>query len=520
MPSCDALVIGAGVNGLACAGRLAAAGLRVTLVERAASAGGAMAASEFAPGYRPAAVAHLLNALDPRVETGLDLARHGLAYAARTIATTALSRDGNHLVLAGAFGEQLHGDISAADRTAWEALRARLMRFAALLAPFKAMTPPRLAARAGNDLVALARIALKARLMGRDELRELLRLALINVADVLDDELADERLKGVVAFDATLGTRLGPRSPNTLILLLNRLAASAAGVAGGLALPQGGMGAVADAMTAAVAARGVDVRLSAAVRRIVVENDRAVGVELEDGEVLRARHVVSAADPSTTLLGLVGPRHLDTGVVRRVRSIRARGSAVRLDVALSGRPEFRGADLRTRLVVAPSVRAVEDAFNAVKYRRFSGEPVMEIVVPTAFEDGLALPGHHVLSVVAQYAPFDLDGGWEAGGGALAERLLATLDAHAPGLAKLVVATRLTSPADLERHHGLVGGDWHHGELAVERMLFLRPFAGAARYAAPLPGLWLAGAGSHPGGGVSGAAGWNAAGRLLATEGRP
>ncbi|MBK8458497.1 MAG: NAD(P)/FAD-dependent oxidoreductase [Phyllobacteriaceae bacterium] len=518
MPSFDAVVIGAGVNGLACAGRLSKAGLKVQLVDQAAQVGGAMATREFAPGYRVSAVAHLVNALDARVESGLDLARHGLKWSARDLATTALGENGDHLVLCGAFGERLDGSISAADRAAWTELRVRLLRFAAVLAPFKAMSPPRLAANAGNDLIALAKIALKLRLLGRDDMREFLRLLLINVADVVEDEFADDRLKGLIAFDATLGAHLGPRSPNTLILLLNRLASQAAGTVAGLALPKGGMGAVAAAMANAVAELGVDVRANAPVRRVLVEGDRAVGVELQCGEIIRARHVVSAANPKTTFLDLVGRPQLDTGFVRRTRSIRMRGGAAKFHLALSGAPDFRGADLTSRLVIAPSVNAVENAFNAVKYNRFSEKPVMEIIVPSAFEDGLAPAGHHVLSAIVQFAPREVEGGWNDRRGAFGERIMATLEAHAPGISGLIVAAQMLSPEDIERDYSMIGGDWHHGELAVEQMLFLRPAVGAAGYATPVPGLWLAGAGSHPGGGVSGAAGWNAAERLIGSEG--
>lgn len=518
MQSCDAIVVGAGVNGLACAGRLAKAGFKVQLVERSATVGGAMATREFAPGYRVSAVAHLVNGLDERVGSGLDLARHGLEWAARDLPTTTLAENGDHLVLAGAWGEKIDGNLSPVDREAWGELRARLLRFAAVLAPFKAMAPPRLAAKAGNDLIALAKIALKLRLLGRDDMREFLRVLLINVADVAEDEFTDDRLKGLIAFDATLGAHLGPRSPNTLILLLNRLASQAAGSVAGLALPKGGMGAVASAFASAVAALGVDIRVNAPVRRILVEGDRAVGVELHCGEVIHARHVVSAANPKTTFLDLLGPRHLDTGFVRRIRAIRMRGGAAKLHLALSGAPDFRGADPRSRLVVAPSVNAVENAFNAVKYGRFSDRPVMEILLPSAFEEGLAPPGHHVLSGIVQFAPREVEGGWNENRSAFRDRIMATLEAYAPGLSDQVVAAQLLTPEDIERDYGMIGGDWHHGELAVEQMLFLRPAIGATRYATPVPGLWLAGAGSHPGGGVSGAAGWNAAERLLATEG--
>ena len=350
-------------------------------------------------------------------------------------------------------------------------------------------------------------------------MREFLRLILINVADVLDDELKDECLKGVVAFDATLGTHLGPRSPNSLLLLYNRLAGAANGVQAGLALPRGGMSAVADAMAKAAKALGVETRTNARIESIIVEKDRAVGVKLAGGEEIKASLVVSAINPKTTFFDLLGTRHLDTGFVRRMSAIRMRGNAAKLHLALNAAPDFKGADLKSRLVIAPSVRAVEDAFNPAKYGAFSTDPVMEIVVPSAFDTSLAPSGQHVLSAIVQYAPYTLKGGWASGRTAFEERIMSVLEQHAPGIGKLVTASELLTPEDLEKQYGFIGGNWHHGELAVEQMLFLRPAIGAAQYDTPMRGLYLASAGSHPGGGISGAAGWNAAERILSVEGK-
>ena len=519
MRSYDIIVIGGGTNGLAAAGRLAKAGRKVLVLEQSSVVGGGAQTREFAPGYWVSPVAHLLTMLDPRVENDLDLTRHGLSYAATSIASTAVSATGDHLVLDGAYGQHIKGALSTADRESWRTLRERLMRFSAVLRPFKDITPPRLSSTAGNPVVKLAQLGLNVRRLGRDDLREFMRLLLINVADVLEDELTDDRLKGLIAFDTVLGAHLGPRSPNSLILLLNRLAGEAAGERAGLALPKGGMGAVATAMAASVRSFGADIQQTSRVDRVLIDGDRTTGVVLSGGEEITARRVVSAINPKTTLLNLVGPRHLDTGFVRRAQNIRMRGTACKLHLALKAAPVFRGADLCTRLVIAPSIRDVENAFNPVKYGAFSEQPVMEIVLPSTFEDGCAPAGHHVLSAIVQFAPYALKGGWESGRVAFLEKIMAVLEAHAPGIGKLVVAQQLLTPHDLEAHYGFIGGNWHHGELSVEQMLFLRPMIGAAQYETPIAGLYLAGAGSHPGGGVSGAAGWNAAERILATEGR-
>jgi len=494
------IVIGGGTNGLACAHRLASAGRSVTVIEAAPVAGGGAATAEFAPGHRVPALAHLLTALDPRVSAGMALARHGLSLSA-PLPTTALAADGAHRTIAGAAA-------SGPDAAAWAALHGRLMAYAGALAPFRAMTPPRLTRPKGGEALTLARLGLNLRRLGRAEFREFLRLILINVADVAEDELGDDLVRGALAFDATLGSWLGPRSPNSLILYLNRLST------GGQAFwPRGGMGAVAAAMAKSCEAAGVSIRTGARAVRITVAGDRAAGVTLDSGETLEAGLVVSAISPRTTFRSLVGPAPLDAGFYRQTRHIRARGAAAKLHLALTGTPDFRGADPAHRLLIAPSVTAVETAFNPVKYGEVPDRPVMEIVLPSAQEPGHAPEGCHTLSAILQYAPHDPPDR-EAARALMLKNALAVLEDHAPGIGALIAHAELLMPWDIEDRFGLSGGNWHNGELAVEQMLFLRPLPEAAQYATPLPGLWLAGAGSHPGGGISGAAGWNAAERIL------
>lgn len=512
MPSFDILVLGAGPNGMAAAFRLAQAGHRVTVLEAADTPGGAARGWDFAPGYRSPGLAHILHLLDPRVAQTMGLARHGLTLSP-PLPTIALSADGHHLTFGGTFGEVLTG-ASPGEARAWRLLRDKLLRYAGVLAPFKQMTPPRLASGAGNEVLRLAKLALKARLLGAEDFRELLRLFLINIWDMLEDDLTDPRLKGLLAFDATLGSWLGPRSPNSLILLLNRLAGEANGRAAALVLPQGGMESVARAMQAALASRGIQVRTGAQVTKILVENGRAGGVALASGETLRADRVVSALNPKTTLLSLVGPRALDAGLTTRLRHQKTRGAAAKLHLALTGLPDFRGADPAARLVIAPSSDAVEAAFNPGKYGEVPKAPVMEVVIPSLTTPGLAPQGHHVLSAIVQFAPHAPKEGAEAARAQLLEASLAQLETHAPGLRRLVAHAELLMPQDIEDRFGLIGGNWHHGELSVEQMLFLRPLYELSQYRTPIAGLWLAGAGSHPGGGISGAAGWNAAEALL------
>ncbi|MDQ0475341.1 phytoene desaturase family protein [Labrys wisconsinensis] len=527
MPSFDAVIIGAGHNGLACAALLGQAGRRVLVLEAAAEVGGAARTVAFAPGFRVSQVAHVLGQLHPELIRRLDLPAHGLALAADAIPTTALAEDGAHVTLEGAYGERLSGAVSDADREAWSRLRRRLLRFSAVLRPFLLETPPRLRHGGLKDMLALGKLGLAIRRLGRAEMREFLRMVLMNVADVLEEEIASETLKGAVAFDAVLGTHLGPRSPNSLMTLYYRLAGESGGRQAALALPRGGMGAVSAALAAAAEASGAEIRLGARVARLIVENGAAAGVVLASGEEIRCPCIVSAANPKTTLLELAGARHFDTGFVRRVKNIRQRGTVARLHLALSGLPVFTGLSpdaLAGRLLVAPSVQAIEAAFDPAKYGQASERPALEIVIPTLSDPSLAPPGRHVLSVSAIYAAHDFDR--EEGAGPAGERsrakrdgflarILAVLERHAPGIGGLVTAANLMTPADIERETGMPGGHWHHGELAIDQMFMLRPVPAAARYATPLPGLWLCGAGSHPGGGVMGAAALNAAKAILA-----
>lgn len=518
MTSFDAIVSGGGHNGLVAAALLGKAGRRVILIEAADELGGAARTEEFAPGFRVSSVAHVLNRLHPEVIAALDLERHGLALGA-PMPTVALAADGNHLTLEGAYGETLHG-APTAETEAWAALRGQLLRFAGILKPMLARRPPDLAGLSFADASSLGMTALSLRRLGKEEMRDFLRMLLMNVEDVLDEHLTDDRLRGLLAFDAVLGAHLGPRSPTSLLGLYYRLAGEIGGKPGAQVMPVGGMGAVIAAMTAAARAAGVSIRTSAAVARILVERGRAVGVMLESGEELRSAVVVSAVNPRTTFLDLVTPRELDTGFVRKVTNIRMKGSVAKLHLALDAVPDFRigDADLRGRLVIAPSSAAVERAFNPAKYGEFSTEPVMEITLPSLSDRSLAPHGACVLSANVQYAPYALKEGWDSGKPKLMKAILARLEAYAPGIGKLVRHAELMTPLDIEQRYRMPGGHWHHGELQVDQMLVSRPVPGAAGYDTPVDGLFLAGAGSHPGGGVSGVPGLNAARRILAMKG--
>ncbi len=491
MPSCDVVIIGAGVNGLAAALRLSRAGRAVIVADRAAPAA-ATRPQEFHPGFRTA-LCHLWQGLDPRL---------ALTLPSTPVATAVPGLQPLRLATLTGRAEGLSPD----NLVPWEEMRARLSRFATALAPFRSMTPPRL--KGQNDLFALGRIGLSVRGMGTADFRELLRTALINVADLLEDDLTDDRLKGLCAFDATLGAWMGPRSPNSLFVWLNRIAAGAQ-----LFHPPATL---ADTLATACTDAGARIVTDDAVTRIDMAADRAVGVTLASGDNIAATAVLSAIAPQATF-ALVGPDHCDTGMMRQVRAIRSRGGAAKLHLALTGAPHFDGAHLTDRIILAPSVDAVENAWNPAKYGEVPARPVMEITFPSAHDPTLAPPGAHVLSAVVQFAP-PAPHDPSAARADLLANTLTVLDDAAPGLKSLIAHADLLLPQDIEARYGLQGGNWHQAELSVEQMLFLRPFHGAAQYRTPVPGLWLGGAGSHPGGGLSGTAGWNAAGALM--ENRP
>lgn len=517
----DVIVIGGGHNGLVCAAMLAKSGRKVLLLEAASQLGGAARTEEFAPGFRVSSIAHILNRLHPEVVRELALERHGLNLApSNQIPTASLSAKDGPLTLTGAYGEGLIG-ASSSEQEAWKELRAQLFRYAGILKPFLSRRPPDLHGRMSvSETVALGQTALSLKRLGKEDMRDFLRVILMNVADLLDEQLTDDRLKGLLAFDAVLGSHLGPRSPTSLLGFYYRLAGEIGGRPGAQLVPKGGMGEIVAAIAVSTAKAGVKIRTEAVVGKIRVENGRANGVVLENAEEISGDIIVSAADPSTTFLDMVGPRQLDTGFVRKVKNIRNQGDAAKLHLALDRPPEFLGVDAagsRGRIVIAPSTDHVERAFNPSKYGEFSPEPVLEITLPSLADPSLAPDGACVLSAIVQYAPYELREGWEAGKPKFLNAIVSLLERYAPGIGKTVRHAELLTPADIEARYRMPGGHWHHGELQADQMLMSRPVFGAEGYSTPIDGLYLCGAGSHPGGGISGAPGFNAARRIMELE---
>ncbi len=510
----DCVVIGGGHNGLVCAGLLARGGRSVLVLEAGAQVGGAALTREFAPGFRVSAGAHLLHLMPADLSRELQLEAHGLEWAARGMPSTAVVVGGGGLGLG---LEEAQQGLSVADAQAYAVYTARMRRFAAALAPMLSRLPPRLGTTAWADRLSMLRIGWEIRKLGRRDMRELLRIIGMNVYDLLEENFDSAALKGALGFDAVLGANLGPRSPGTVLTLLYRLAGQSAAGAAGLSQPKGGMGALCDALAKSASAAGATIRTGAPVATIVVEGDRACGVVLESGESIGAHSVISSADPKVTFLRLLGARYLDTGFVRRVNHIRSHGLAAKLHLALNRAPAFSGVDgsaLSGRLLIAPSLQHIEHAYNHSKYGEFSGAPIMEITVPTANDPTLAPAGQHVLSAIVQYAPYALKEGWQSGRQRFMDTALKQLEKFTPGLRGCIVGAELLTPADIEQEFRISGGHWHHGDLAFDQFLMVRPVPGAAQYRTPMDGLFLCGAGCHPGGGVMGVAGRNAAQQVL------
>ncbi|HEX7184653.1 MAG TPA: NAD(P)/FAD-dependent oxidoreductase [Thermoanaerobaculia bacterium] len=515
----DAIVIGAGPNGLAAAARLATAGRKVVIVERAEAPGGLAAQYEFHPGYSVPGLLHD-EALVPRaIADKLGLTRQGLAFR-RPPATYVAEKNGPGILLPGDVSEgaaaEAIGAFSPRDARSYQSLRAFLGRIAPLLGAMLAEAPPPLAAGSAGDVWQLARRGLALWKISRPDLLELARVAPMCVADFLNERFESPLLVEALAAPAVASTWSGPWSAGTMTNFLLRECAGGEAIAGG---PP----ALVQALLAAGRAAGAELRTGAEVRRIRLDRGKAAGVTLASGETIDAPVVLSSADPKRTMLKLLPPGILPLKIEEEFHHLRSRGSAAKVHLALSGPLKLVGSDGRLDEAIRIGGGHVDDlerAFDAIKYRRFSDRPHLEIRVPTVADPSLApsgSSGHHVVSILASFAPYDLEGGWTAEARErLGDAVLSVLEQHAPDIRQRIVAREVLTPADLEARFALTGGQLHHVELALDQLLVMRPSPSAARYRTVVPGLFLGGSGSHPGGGVRPTAGLLAAEAVLAS----
>jgi len=504
----DVIVIGAGVNGLTAAGLLARRGRKVLVVERRDAVGGLASGFAFAPGYRSAGLLHDTTGVRPHVVDALGL---GLSIRPARPSILALGDAGASLMIHGVEAEAVRAiaALSAKDAAAWPRFRGFIERIRPVLGRFVDEPPVDLIGIESMGSWDLLKRALRVRRLGADDMMELMRLPPMSVADWLGEWFETDLLKAALALPALTGAFMGPRSPGGNANLLLHECAAGTGVAGGAP-------ALVAALERAARDAGATIRTGAAVEEILLSDGAARGVRLAGGERIASRGVAASCDPRTALLGLLPPGAIAWHTEHRLRHFRARGIVAQVLLALDKAPVFPGAGgvpvefART----GAGLDDLERAFDAVKYRRCPAAPVLDIHVPTVSAPGLAPEGGAVVSALVHFAPYDPEGGWDdAAHAALADRVIAILERHAPGIASSVVGREVLSPRDIESRYGTTGGHLHHGESALDQIL-VRPAPECARYATPVPGLTLCGSGSHPGGGLTCAPGALAARSIL------
>lgn len=519
----DAIIIGAGINGLIAALYLAKAGTRVLVVEGRPQIGGSAATEEIAPGFRVDACAHDAGWIAPAIIRDLDLARHGLEIVHPEPHVVSMLPDGRSLAL---FSDRVRSAASIApfskvDAERWVPFSDRVARLAGFLESLYVVPAPSVSPSGLNDLIALLGAGTRLRGLGRVEMIELLRTLPMSVAELLDDWFESDALKGLVGAGGITGIMQGPRSGGTAFVMLHHAVGRAAGALRARDLVRGGTGNLAQVLATAAASRGIRIRINAEVERIIASDDGATGVVLKSGEEINARRIISSASPRQTFLNLLGATNLEPEFVRAVQNIKYRGAIAKVNLALAELPTFTSAKgdaalLGGAITISPSLDHLERAYDDAKHAGVSRKPYLEVRIPSIADSSLAPAGKHVMSIQMQYAPYHLaDGGWDdARRDALGDLIIGTLADYAPNLEGSIIARQLLTARDLEERYGLTEGNIDQGELTLDQILFMRPVPGWARYKTPVKGLYLCGASTHPGGGISGMPGRLAAAVVL------
>jgi phytoene dehydrogenase-like protein len=518
----DVVIVGGGHNGLACAAYLAKAGLDVVVVEKRDVVGGAATTEEPWPGYRVSSASYVVSLMPPRIVRELDLKRHGYEVSIVTPDYFVPFADGTSLTLWGDVTRDAASiaTLSRHDADAYVDFDRYFDHVARLLRDLMFVVPPNINVR---ELPKWASTAGRFRKWSGRDVHEVVRLFTMSASDFLDEWFEDDRVKGALATQAIIGAWAGPMTPGSAYVLMHHWIGEIDGHAGAWGWVKGGMGGVSRAMARSAESAGAEIRTGVDVDRIAINaSGRAVGLALGDGTLIRSQRVVSSAHPVTTYLSLIGEERLPGDVVRDVKRYRTRSGSVKVNAALSELPEFPSweheADLHRGLVaISPSIEYLEKAWDDAKYGRMSEHPYVEVVFPTAHEpDGLAPEGKHIMLAFSQYGPYELaEGSWDDGGrDEFARRVFDGLGEHAPKLKDAVEQVEVLAPKDIEERFGLVGGNIMQGELAPDQMFGFRPITGYGDYRTPVAGMYLCGSGTHPGGGVMGVPGRNAASVVL------
>ncbi len=519
----DAIIVGGGHNGLVAAAYLARAGRKTLVLERRPLVGGAAVTEEIFPGFKFSVFSYVVSLLRPEIIRDLELPRHGLQIL--PLESTVTPMENGDYLGAWADPDESRAALERHSPRDAEAITrfGRLMHHMAMaVKPILGMVPPDPASLAPSDLRALLRFGRHIRGLGAEHFHALHKLMTMSSADYLDEWFEFDTLKATKSASGIIGTFLGPRSPGSAYVLLHHYMGEIDGAFRAWGFQRGGTGAISEAIASAARARGAEIRVDAAVERVLVREGKVTGVALANGDEIQAPVVVSSLDPRRTFLQLVEKKELPDDLVTGVERYKFRGSSGKVNLALNGLPEFtclkHDRDLALRasrgaFSISPNVEYLERAYDDAKYGEFSRNPYMDIVLPSMIDPGMAPPGKHVMSVFVQYAPHNLNGGWtDAKREAFGDAVVDTISRFAPNLKSLIVGRQVLTPADIERITGLSEGNIFQGELALHQLFFLRPAAHWAKYRTPIRGYWQCGAGTHPGGGIMGASG-----RLAALE---
>ena len=519
----DIIIIGAGHNGLVTASYLAKAGLKPLVLEKRGVAGGACVTEEFHSGFRASTLAQTTGPLSPQVVKDLQLERHGLEFIKPTVRVFAPHSDGQSVCVyedAKRTAEDL-AQVSAKDAHSFPNFVSTFARIGRALTPLLRMTPPDIDNLSTGELWDLGKLGLAIRGLGKKDEYRLLRYGPMAVADLAAEWFETELLRATVAARGIFGAFAGPWSAGTSAALLLQAAMDEHAIAPATFV-KGGMGALSQALAKAAGEAGAEIRTNAEVASVSVTDGKAVGVVLTGGEEIPARAVISNADPRTTFLKLVDPAEFDPSVLNKIRNYRAKGTVAKIHLALSALPQFSSLTngdsnekLSGRIHLGPDIDYLERAFDAAKYGDMSPHPYLDITIPSLTDQTLAPAGAHVMSIHAQFAPYDLkDGDWISRREEFGDAVVSALSNYAPKVKESIVGRQVITPLDLEDEYGLSGGHIHHGEMSVDQLFAFRPLIGWARYRTPIDGLYLCGAGAHPGGGVTGMPGANASREII------
>lgn len=519
----DVVIVGGGHNGLVAAFYLAKAGFKPLVLERRAQIGGSAITEEFHPGFRCSTLAHNTGSLRADVVRDMQLARHGLKLTTPEVSTASLMPDGRALVLYNDLkrSTQEIAPWSQKDATGYVEFGKALGKIGKVIGEALVLTPPNIDDPSSSDLWGMLKTGRAIRSLGKKDMYRALRWGPMAVADLATEFFDTEPLRATIAARGIFGTSLGPWSAGSALVLLLR-AASDPAPAGHVQFAAGGAGSVTQAMAAAARQAGAEVRVNADVAEIRVKDGVATGVILASGEEISASAVVSNADPKRTLMRLVDPAHLAPAFIQKIKNYRSLGTVAKMNLALSGLPDFtalkakgNGNLLQGRIQISPEVDYLERAFDESKYGNFSRQPYIEITFPSLSDPSLAPAGQHVMSLYMQYAPYKLkNSDWETQRTALGETVVKTIAQYAPNLPEKILRHQIITPKDLEETYGLTGGHIFHGELALDQFFTMRPLLDWARYQTPIERLYLCGNGTHPGTGLTGGSGANAAREIV------